>query len=314
MGLHRNPIMTSAPRNPPRPQDQGLQTYATLLQRAGGEQVQAVARLSDERAVCAALYTAPPYDLRVPAMGAARLAVNLTRASVTGGVAGERPRHYDARRYSLFLAPAGAQMHWRKQVPSRHLTLYFRPDALAGGEEAGSAIGRAQEALQNLAVPGLRPLVDELAGELRGGGPDHHDAADCLARLLLIRVSRHLRRARRDPRALSAALLARLKEHVMAHLGERILVADLAREAGLSVDQFTWSCRAETGRTPHQWVLALRMAQACHLLQATRLPIAEVAQACGFSSQQHLTNALRSRAGITPARLRQAHAGPARPR
>ena len=32
--------------------------------------------------------------------------------------------------------------------------------------------------------------------------------------------------------------------------------------------------------------------------------VAEVALACGFASQQHLTNAMRHHAGVTPARYR----------
>jgi AraC-like DNA-binding protein len=33
--------------------------------------------------------------------------------------------------------------------------------------------------------------------------------------------------------------------------------------------------------------------------------IAEVASACGFSNQQHLTNAMQRHAGVTPARYRK---------
>lgn len=282
----------------------GLRIYSTVLQGAGGEQVQALMRQGGDRKVCAALYAAPPYDLRVPGMDVARLSLNLTPSSVTGGIDGDRARSFDAHRYSLFLAPAGAEMRWRKEAPSRHLTIYFRPDLFAGSEAPPAPLARSQ-ALHNLMVPGLRPLADQLVDELRQGGPHDTDAADCLARLLLIQVSRHLGKAREERDGMDTTSIARLKDYVMAHLGERILVADLASQLGMPIDRFAWAFKARTGKSPHQFVVALRLQQAGHMLRASRLPIADVAHACGFASQQHLTNSLRRHAGVTPARLRQ---------
>jgi AraC family transcriptional regulator len=282
----------------------GAQTYSTVLQGAGGEQIKTLMRHGGDRVVCAALYAAPPYDLRVPSMVVNRLSLNLTPARVVGGIEGERTREYDAARYSLFMAPAGAEMTWRKEAPSRHMTIYFRPDLFADSEGADTPLARGQ-ALNNLNVPGLRALADQLVEELRHGGPCSPDAADCLSRLLLIQLSRHIGNARQEGRALCASLLVRLKDYVLANLAERVLVSDLARQVGMSTDRFAWSFKTETGRSPHQFVVALRLEQASHLLRSSRLPIAEVAHACGFASQQHLTNAMRRHTGVTPARYRQ---------
>lgn len=57
---------------------QGVRIYSTVLQGAGGTQIQALMRHGGDRCVCAALYTAPPYDLHVPGMDVARLSLNLT--------------------------------------------------------------------------------------------------------------------------------------------------------------------------------------------------------------------------------------------
>ena len=56
--------------------------------------------------------------------------------------------------------------------------------------------------------------------------------------------------------------------------------------------------------TPHQHVLALRVREATQLLRETRLPVAEVASRCGFSSQSALTHALRRQLGETPRAVR----------
>ncbi|MGW4601410.1 helix-turn-helix domain-containing protein, partial [Streptomyces sp. NPDC004457] len=82
-------------------------------------------------------------------------------------------------------------------------------------------------------------------------------------------------------------------------------IADLAEAASLSPSQFTRQFRASTGRSPHQFLLALRLERACRLLRAGTDPIAEVAVACGFSHQEHLTRVMRARLGTTPAALRR---------
>jgi AraC family transcriptional regulator len=55
----------------------------------------------------------------------------------------------------------------------------------------------------------------------------------------------------------------------------------------------------------HQFLLRLRLEAACRLLRTTCMPIAEVAAACGFSHQEHLTRVMRARLGTTPAALRR---------
>jgi len=57
--------------------------------------------------------------------------------------------------------------------------------------------------------------------------------------------------------------------------------------------------------TPYRFVIEKRIERAQDLLQNSELPIAEVAYACGFSSQQHLTTTLSRITGVTPMRLRQ---------
>jgi AraC family transcriptional regulator len=242
----------------------------------------------------------------VPALPVSRLSVNLTRARVSGGVDGERERSYEAQRYSMFLAPAGMAAAWRKDLPSRHLNLYFHPEALEGCGEDGLVFD-PERPVFNAQVAGVRHLADELAAELDHPGLLTAEAADSLARLILVRLARQLQGPRALANPLTPRLLARLREYVVAHLGERILVADLAREAGLSPNRFAQSFTEVTRQSPHQFVLALRLDRAAHLLRCSDLNLVEVAHDCGFANQQHLSNAMRRRLGTTPSRYRRAH-------
>ena len=205
----------------------GVNAYASLLAAAGGQQLEALMRHADRSAVCAVLYASPPYDLLVPPLPVPRLSINLTRSRVSGGIDGERHQLFEARRHSLFLTPAGAAVRWRKDSPSRHLNIYFHADAFNGDDDEAPRL-HEEEPLFNATVPGMRQLADQLVDELCGPGPLNAEAADSLARLLLVRLSRHQQRSANGCNPLTASVLARLRDYVAEHLGERILVAALS--------------------------------------------------------------------------------------
>ncbi len=284
----------------------GVDTYAQALAAAGGKELEALARAGDRSAVCAAIYASPPYDLQVPALPVSRLSVNLTRAHVSGGIGGERARSYEALRYSMFLVPAGVPMSWRKDSPSRHLNIYFHPDAFSGCDD-GAAVFDPEQPVFNAQIAGIRQLIDQLGAELDRPDTLTAEAADSLARLLLVRLGRQLNETGTASNPLTPKVLARLRDHILAHLAERILVADLAREAGLAPSRFAQAFSEHMRLSPHQFVLGLRLDRATQLLRASNLTLVDVAHDCGFANQQHLSNAMRRHLGTTPSRYRQAH-------
>jgi AraC-like DNA-binding protein len=85
---------------------------------------------------------------------------------------------------------------------------------------------------------------------------------------------------------------------------ERLTVAGLARSTGMSLSRFHEQFRAETGHTPADTLAATRLDRAEELLRESRLSIAEIALAVGFSDQTALTRSFRRRRGVTPAALR----------
>jgi AraC family transcriptional regulator len=202
----------------------------------------------------------------------------------------------------MFVTPADLPMVFRKGVPSRHVNIYFGADSFEDHELA--AAFESSEPRFNLAVPGMRSLVNQLVDELQHPDMRSADAADCLARLLLLKLARHLRAARVSARSLTSQSHDRLRDYVMAHLSQRILVADMAGAVRLSPDRFALEFKAQTGQTPHQRVLALRLERATDLLKGSRMSLAEIAGACGFASQQHLSNVMRKHLGTTPGRYR----------
>lgn len=288
--------MDNSARDNPSPAGRSARVYAGALAGSGGREIEALQRCGDPAALAVALYASPPYDVQVPALPVSRLSINLTTAGVDGALDGERRRSYLAPRHSLFVTPAGASAAWHKAAPSRHINIYFH----------ARAFGDVPAPLLNGTLPGGGALFDALAEELAGGDAFAAEAVDSLARLILVRLLR--RRPRETANPLSDPQLQRLREFVEARLHERLLVADLAAVAGLSPNRFAQAFAARTGRSPHQYLLALRLERASELLQRTARPLADIAAGCGFASQQHMTQLMSRRLGQTPARLRAGRA------
>ncbi len=72
----------------------------------------------------------------------------------------------------------------------------------------------------------------------------------------------------------------------------------------MSPSHFTRVFRAATGRSPHQYVLGQRLERARRALLTTDTAIADIAGACGFADQSHLTRTMRRHLGLTPNALR----------
>ncbi|MBV8298276.1 MAG: helix-turn-helix transcriptional regulator [Candidatus Eremiobacteraeota bacterium] len=81
-----------------------------------------------------------------------------------------------------------------------------------------------------------------------------------------------------------------------------------AELAGMHPAHFARAFRAHVGLTPGRYRRRERVRAASCLLLDTPASLAEIAHACGFSDQSHLTNVFRETAGVPPKRYRGAFA------
>jgi AraC family transcriptional regulator len=95
--------------------------------------------------------------------------------------------------------------------------------------------------------------------------------------------------------------LARVLAFIDAHLDRELSLEELAREACLSAFHFARSFKMATGVSPHRYVLQRRLDHAKALLTAGTLSLAEVALACGFSSQAHFSSSFKQATGLSPS-------------
>lgn len=93
-------------------------------------------------------------------------------------------------------------------------------------------------------------------------------------------------------------------DYVETHLERNLTLSELAEEAGLSPWHFARAFKAAVGRAPHAYLNERRVSRARLLLADERLPLADIALACGYCSQPHFTRAFKEATGLTPGAYR----------
>lgn len=99
--------------------------------------------------------------------------------------------------------------------------------------------------------------------------------------------------------------LSDIIQFVLENLEERIDLLDICRVAGLSASHLCRVMKIDTGLTPYSFVLRVRVDCARQMLLTTKLPLAEIALACGFSNQSHFCTTFKKFTGQTPGQFRR---------
>ena len=160
---------------------------------------------------------------------------------------------------------------------------------------------------------GLQPAIIEPWRELHDlwlfKQPGYCEYGLYLLHRVLIEI--HLRRhpLRRDR---PNSMVARGEFRLRSELEEGNLQFDirrLAEIAGTSYDHFRRCFKAETGLSPKQYWLNLRVQQACNLLINPNRTVKDVAAMTGFDDPYYFSRLFKTKVGLSPKHYRRRHYG-----
>jgi AraC-like DNA-binding protein len=97
--------------------------------------------------------------------------------------------------------------------------------------------------------------------------------------------------------------------HILGHLNERVKVAELAGMANLSSARFTGLFKQKTGLPPMNFIVRLRMHQACHLLKISNLSVREIAATLGYQDPCFFSRQFKLINGVAPKNYRMTGPG-----
>lgn len=102
--------------------------------------------------------------------------------------------------------------------------------------------------------------------------------------------------------------VARAQHYMERHYGERITVAGLSGLGYVSPSCFSRKFRNETGVSPIEYLIEIRIQRAKLLLRRKSLPITDIALECGFGSSAYFSACFQERTGISPTEYRDRYA------
>jgi AraC family transcriptional regulator len=97
----------------------------------------------------------------------------------------------------------------------------------------------------------------------------------------------------------------RALEYIEDNFGSKIAIRGMAECVALSKSHFSRAFRHSLGCSPMAYVAAVRVERAKLMMTSSRQRLTEIALACGFSDQSHLTRSFRRIVGMSPARWRR---------
>ena len=215
---------------------------------------------------------------------------------------GDRVKPFITLPQSCALTPEGCDIRSRSATGGEYLTVTVKPGAEArciAGYDA-TRIRQFNNAVSVEAATLARALRTLLLTGCEDEGLLEETSTLLFDAVLVAELP-----DRKPATSLTSARLRKFRDLLEASFSERLSLLQIAETLDLSAAYFVRAFKAATGTTPHACLLDRRVAEARDLLATTCEPAAEIAVACGFSSQAHMASVFRARLGVSPATYRQ---------
>lgn len=89
------------------------------------------------------------------------------------------------------------------------------------------------------------------------------------------------------------------------HYKEAITVRTIAASVNMSPSHFARLFKKQSGYSPHEYLIQIRMNRAKHLLKTTNLPIKNISYEVGYEDVTTFSTAFSNNVGLTPSRFRR---------
>ncbi|HEY0287468.1 MAG TPA: AraC family transcriptional regulator [Pseudomonas sp.] len=201
----------------------------------------------------------------------------------------------NAQQLALLSSALDALMQAR---PDQGIDLNSDVENLVSASEGEGGFGAA------LVDPLMYQLIRSLLPALRSRQGTHQDSVEQAMLALCAHLSQRFepnqpsRPAERV--ALSPWQERRAKELMNSHMDQGLSIARIASECSLSRSHFSRAFKKNTGVSPRDWFLQVRLDKAKGLLTDSALTISQISLDCGFADQSHFTRVFTRTVGVTP--------------
>ncbi|MEM6532914.1 MAG: AraC family transcriptional regulator [Myxococcota bacterium] len=219
-------------------------------------------------------------------------------------------RDFTYKQNEVVLTPAGVESGWRWYERSKVIVITLEPKRLESFAQSEMGMILTDQQLRDLPQfedPDLAAAAVMLRDSLELGQGASDVMFESLARVFLVKLlTRYGAERSREEHSESytAGQHRRLLSRLERDFGEPLTVESLASTVGLSPSHFSRVFKSVVGDSPHQFLIRYRVERAKEMLADPGRPLIDIALACGFSDQPHLTRAFKRLQGTTPKKWR----------
>ncbi len=216
-----------------------------------------------------------------------------------------------ARAGNINITPAGEARHWRYDEDSEILVLRLANSIVESVAQTEGRDSAHQTTI--IAHSGIRDTHIEYIGarlldEIKVGGLASRRCSESLGSLLAAHLLRKYSTASKAAADASNKLarhkLRQATDYINKNLRNDLSLGKISETLCMSPCHFAHVFKQTTGLAPHRYVIECRMERAKSLLRETNLPVNEIAQMVGYSSQSHFSTVFRQFTGQPPLRYR----------
>lgn len=253
-------------------------------------------------------FEAEPSEMPIGTFDQHHILINLreTPHRVENWRGGEH-RDFLFHKNEIVVTPAGLESGWRWHEKSQCIVITLEPRKLEvfTQNELGRILSQQQlNDLPQFKDEDLTSAAVMLLSALRDGGTSSDVMFESLSRVFLVKLINKYGDARGAElsytRNFTASHYKRVLDYMAGNYGTAIQIEEMAKEIGFSPAHFSRLFKSVIGDSPYQFLMRYRVERAAEMLSKTNDPLIDIALACGFADQPHLTRIFKKFRGTTP--------------
>lgn len=214
-------------------------------------------------------------------------------------------------RKNIFPSNPG-QYHGPAEVARQHrfIALQIAPHELQ--ELSCSLFGKRNTEFQNIPVPlnnHLNNLLDMFIDESHNKQAGHEFILEHLSSLIGATILRTLKSnvSLKEKHFTGAGKkeINKALDYMHSSFNQDFSLTDLADLVGFSKYHFIRAFKKETGKTPYQYYLDLKVEKAIELIKTDKYSITEISFMSGFKDHSHFSRVFLNKTGMAPSRFKE---------
>lgn len=211
---------------------------------------------------------------------------------------------YRAKANTVSYIPPNMPHHEVNEVEiPRYVAIMIRKDFLM--EQAAVYTGHQVDLAKWHVFPSSDELIS-VAKRFISESKTNSPGAELVLHALSIETSHLLLRLMLGLKASGCLQVSRIEisrciEFMRQNLSEKLTLSSLACFSGMSVSNFTRVFRQETGLSPIDYLIEMRLEVARRMLLSEAIPIKQIAMDCGFSNSAHFSSSFQKKYKQAPS-------------